>query len=287
MIAPECTGARDPRMSNRGVSIMAAAIPALAAGLLLAQSAAAEQAYGDAGCNLTDGEIGTVTEILDAVTVVLDSGLVVRLAGILPPESGADAADASSVLAELTLGHRVFLRYGSLDRDRYQRATAQLYVLGTEEKWVQAELVAAGLAVVSGNAEDRSCIATLLSVEREARLAGAGLWQHQMPRDAWSDAIRTGGTRFALVEGEVVSIGRTDRTVYLNFGHNWSTDFTVSMDVQNAALIESEGGAFDALIGQRIRVRGWLDQWDGPWIRVDHAEQIELLSEDYVAGESG
>jgi len=284
MYTPDCTGARVPRSPDGGVSLLAAAIPALAAGLLWAQSAVAEQAYGDAGCDLADGEIGTVTEIIDAVTVRLDSGLVVRLAGLLPPESGADAAGTSTALADLALGNRVLLRYGALDRDRYQRATAQLYVLGVEERWAQAELVSAGLALVSGYAEDRSCIAALLTLEREARAAGAGLWQHQMPRDAWSDAIRSGGPRFALVEGEIVSIGRTDRTVYLDFGRNWSTDFTVSMAVADAALIEAEGGAFDALVGRRIRVRGWLDEWDGPWIRVDHAEQIELLSEDDVGG---
>ena len=92
--------------------------------------------------------------------------------------------------------------------------------------------------------------------------------------------------RFELIEGEVVSIGRTDRTVYLNFGQSWSIDFTVTIAAAEAALIKAENSPFDNLIGNRVRVRGWLDQWDGPWIRVDHAEQIELLSEDDDRGES-
>jgi hypothetical protein len=130
---------------------------------------------------------------------------------------------------------------------------------------------------VSGDASDRSCLAELLAFERDAREAGAGLWREQTPMSAWSNAIREGGPRFELIEGDVVSIGRTERTVYLNFGNNWSTDFTVTMTTADAATIEAEGGPFDDLVGRRIRVRGWMEQWDGPWIRVDHAEQIELL----------
>jgi endonuclease YncB( thermonuclease family) len=248
------------------------------AGLLCAGASAAETSLGNAGCLLADGESGIVAEIVDPVTVRLEGGLVVRLAGIIPPGDGGIDAAAADALAELTLGNPVRLRYGTLTRDRYQRATAQLYLAGDPEVWVQSALVSAGHAIVAGFAEDRSCLAALLVTEREARDAHAGLWLGRVPRDVWSDELRRGGARFELVEGEVVSIGRRERTVYLNFGNDWSTDFTVSMAVADADAIEAEGGSFDDLVGRRIRIRGWLDQWDGPWIRVDHAEQIELLS---------
>jgi endonuclease YncB( thermonuclease family) len=256
--------------------IALATLPALA-GFFWAPGAVGEQAFATADCILTDGESEIVAEVLDSVTVRLESGLMVRLAGITPPANAAIAADAAVALADLVLGAPAILRYGQRSRDRYQRATAQLYLAASPEIWVEAELAAAGFAIVSGSADDRSCLAELLAFEREAREAGAGLWRNQRPKDAWSNAIRDGGPRFELIEGEVVSIGRTERTVYLNFGNNWSTDFTVTMTTADAATIEAEGGPFDDLVGRRIRVRGWMEQWDGPWIRVDHAEQIELL----------
>ena len=66
-------------------------------------------------------------------------------------------------------------------------------------------------------------------------------------------------------------------TVYLNFGRDWSRDLTVTIGIADVEVFEAEGGPLDILAGQRVRVRGWLRQWDGPWIRVDHPEQIELL----------
>ena len=184
MISSSCLAAHKAQVWHRGFSAVAAALPALAAGLLWAPEAIAEQTFGDAGCDLADGESDIVVEVIDPVTIRLESGLVVRLAGIRPPEETSIAALAEAMLTGLALGEPATLRYGDLRRDRYQRATAHLYVAGAPEYWVQAELVAAGLAIVSGHAEDRSCIATLLSLERDARNEGAGLWRHRSPLDA-------------------------------------------------------------------------------------------------------
>ncbi len=75
----------------------------------------------------------------------------------------------------------------------------------------------------------------------------------------------------------MLSVGKTPTTVYLDFGRNWTTDFTVTVGTQDAALLESEGLALHDLEGRRVRVRGWLSQSNGPMIRVDHREQIEVL----------
>ena len=273
-IAANCTHAISARPRRRALFVV---VPTLA-GIFMTGNALAEEAFADAGCVLTGGDGGLVAEIVDPVSLRLETGLVVRLAGIVPPPDEESTAAAIDRLAEMTLGQEIVLRHGTLTHDRYQRAMAQLY-LAADASWVQAALVAEGLAIVGGLAEDRSCLADLLAVERSARDAGRGVWQAGLPADAWSNRIRQGDLRFAIVEGEVVSVGRTERTVYLNFGHDWSTDFTVTIESADAAAMESEGRSFDSLIGSRIRVRGWLDQWDGPWIRVDHGEQIELLSE--------
>jgi micrococcal nuclease len=287
-------GASSPRIQPGGFSSAARRFAYISAVLTIAYlcgTAAAkadEYAFADAGCELRDGETGVVAAVIDPVSLRLDSGLEVRLAGIRPP-GGSDqtAAAAVAFLETLALGQTVMLRYGALERDRYQRATAQVFIGGTREKWLQAELAGAGLALVGGLAEDRACLSDLLAFERAARSANLGVWAARMPLDAWADELRRGELRYELVEGRIVSIGRTERTVYLNFGNDWSIDFTVTIVAADAGAIEAEGGSLDILIGQEVRIRGWLEQWDGPWIRVDHPEQIEVLNRGDGGGVSG
>ena len=78
--------------------------------------------------------------------------------------------------------------------------------------------------------------------------------------------LRDVSPRFELVEGRIVSLGRTDRTIYLNFGNDWSVDLTVTIRSSDIAEFEANGVTLDELVGQGVRIRSWLEQWDGPWI---------------------
>lgn len=258
----------------------------LAAGQM-GRGAAAETVLADAGCILRDGETGTVIAVTSPVTLQLEQGLSVRLAGLMPV---GDASSAIAWLEQHLVGQEVIVRYGAVERDRYDQAFAQLYVTanGSEpEVWIQAELVAAGYAIVSGFPEERSCLGALMALERDARVQRLGIWSTRMPISAWSPLLRDVPPRYELVEGRVVSVGRTERTVYLNFGNVWSVDLTVTIDTADLAAFGGDGTALDNLAGHLIRVRGWLEQWDGPWIRIDHPEQIEVLDLDDGDGGSG
>lgn len=214
--------------------------------------------------------------IVDGTTLRLAGGLEVRLAGV--ESSAALSAEAVHALEALAVGRDASVFHGALDRDRYGRSVGHVFVDGAQES-LQAALLDEGLAVVSGLAEDRACLGDLLAHEDAARSDRRGLWAAASPLNAYGADVLAIDGAFALVEGRVLSLGRRERTVYLNFGNDWTADFTVSMSAASAAAIEAEGGALDALIGQRVRVRGWLTQRDGPWIVVDHAEQIELLDD--------
>jgi len=242
-------------------------------------AAAAEQVYADAGCELVAGMTGRVEAIIDATTLRLEGGAELRLAGIeaIPPSPDlADAADA--LLTDLALGRMIEVRHGAVASDRYGRAVGHAFLVAADgEPSIGIRLAGAGLARVSAPLGDASCSGALLAAERSARDAGLGLWPRHPPVSAYDPVLRTMDDGFALVEGTVLSIGRRERTVYLNFGRNWATDFTVSMTTAAAATIEAEGGPLDALVGRSVRIRGVLSDRDGPWIRVDGAWQIEIL----------
>src|SRR3546814_17183799 len=104
----------------------------------------------------------------------------------------------------------------------------------------------------------------MLSLEREARAAGRGIWSDPFyaMRSAETAGEWLGG--FELVEGRVVAVGRGGGRAYLNFGEDWRPDFTVAVDRTAQKLFQAQGLALDRLPGKRLRVRGWRQSVYGP-----------------------
>jgi micrococcal nuclease len=243
--------------------------------VVLAALAAGAAAAGE-GCDPAMPATAVVERVVDAGTIALKEGTLVRLAGVVAPE-GRTGDLARQRLLTLLNGKPVLLGDRQARPDRYGRTAAQIYV-GADRTWVQAVLLRAGLLRVFTLRDERACAAALLEAEAEGRAAGAGLWADPQfaIRMADDPTLPGDGGRFQIVEGEVLSTGRTAAAVYLNFGRNRSTDFTVTVNMADTELSESEGPALDALKGRRVRVRGWLFIENGPAMRVDHPEQIEL-----------
>ena len=255
-----------------------------------------------AKCNGEDGGAGIVTEIQEGETLILEDGRAVRPAGVLGPKRarGGPASEArgemEKALSDLTLGKKVALRLGERKRDRYGRLLAQIMVTGDNETiWLQERLIAEGMARVISFPENRLCTAELLATEENARQARKGLWKtgfFAIRSADGEDLLSRLAQSYEIVEGEVRSIADIKGRTYVNFGENWRKDFTAFISPQSAKLF---GGApapasgsmtsFDAaaLKGKRIRVRGWLKNFNGPSITVTHPEQIEILEQKSAA----
>lgn len=239
---------------------------------------------------LVNGPQGVVTSVTDGDTVILDNGLVVRLAGIQAPRlpRGNDtfaawpkSAEARAQLESLVGGKAVRLRYGGERLDRHGRSLGQLFVSEEPEVWVQRQMVADGFARVYSFPDNRACIADLLSAEGRARLNRLGIWAD--PYYAVRRAERPGelsgrSGHYELVEGRVLAAEGAGGRVYLNFGRTWKTDFTVVIDKPALGRFGKEGLDPLKLADALVRVRGWVDDHDGPRIEVTHPEQIEVLA---------
>lgn len=228
-----------------------------------------------ADCPLTPTVTERVAAVLSGDSIVLESGMPVRLATVAAPDGGA----AEATLAGLVGGRVVEVRLASSERDRYGRAVAQVFIPGQPDLWLQAALVERGLLEVRTTAENASCARALLAIEAMAREARAGIWADAAFASlAAADPTLTEHVgSYAAVEGRVVSTGGTERTLFLNFGYDWSTDFTVTMSASDAAGFDFSGVGVEGLAGRLVRVRGWIQERDGATIRIDHAEQIEIL----------
>ena len=75
--------------------------------------------------------------------------------------------------------------------------------------------------------------------------------------------------------------------VYLNFGPDWRTDFTVTLQAKARRLFRKAGLEPLSLEGREIRVRGWLKKFNGPMIEATHPEQIEVLNQEARSGAEG
>ena len=246
---------------------------------------------GAVGCEgLRDGPQGIVASVSDGDTVILDTGMVVRLIGTQAPKLplGRDdfptwpkAAEARAALQTLTLGQNVRVRYGGETIDRHGRTLGQLFVLSTPEIWVQQQMVADGLARVYSFPDNRACLAELFAAEGRARVMKLGIWADPYYAVRRADrpaelAKRSG--HYELVEGRVLLAAEAQGRVYLNFGRSWKQDFTAVIDRAGLALFATSGIDPLKLGGALIRVRGWMDDHDGPRIEVTHPEQIEVLA---------
>jgi hypothetical protein len=125
----------------------------------------------------------------------------------------------------------------------------------------------------------RPCLATLLTLEEEARAAKRGLWNDQqfMPLPATDRAalLERRGQQ-VIVEGRVISVGQTRSQTYLNFGHYRSYDFAVVLDRQVQKSFDSAGTKLSALSGKDVRVRGLMDVRFGPHIQIHDSEALEM-----------
>ena len=138
-------------------------------------------------------------------------------------------------------------------------------------------MLRAGLARVYSFADNRAKVAEMLTLERRARSARRGIWAHPFYRILDHGEAAGRANSFQLVEGRVLSAAPTRARVFLNFGRNWRTDFTIVVERRHLRAFEARERTLLRLAGKRVRVRGWLKRRNGPMISVSHPEQIEVL----------
>lgn len=214
-----------------------------------------------------------VVAVEDAATLRLADGRRLKPAGIHAPpgaEAAAEAALSGWVGREVAIA-------GTGARDRYGRVVAQVFSKSGAE-WLQLGLVGRGDVIVLPQLSADPCLAPLLAREAEARARKAGIWSGLLRiRQADDPRLQDDVGRIGLVEGRVVSVGKTRSNTYLNFGTDWALDFTVMIPVSGPASGEDDNLQPSALVGRRIRVRGTLEEWNGVLMRVRTPAQIERL----------
>lgn len=282
------------KMRKVAFSIAICIALAIPAPRCLAQEARAPAVAADAPtCELEPGPSGAVARVIDGETVALDDGRELRLAGILVPrardagaaEGGWPLEEAAHVaLADLVLGKPVQIAFGSAKSDRYGRIVGHLFTMREGmRQWIEGELLGRGLARASALPGDGVCLTELLAHERLARTDVSGVWRlrfYAPKASQHTGALLAARSSFQIVRGRVEAVGRTKTAVYLNFGKDWRTDFTVRIPRSVLRQDEAWARSLDGLKDRIVEVRGWIERRNGPMISIAHRAELIVPGQD-------
>jgi endonuclease YncB( thermonuclease family) len=238
--------------------------------------------------SLADGGGGRVAAVIDGDTVRLaDADADIRLIGLQAPKLPLGrkgfaawplADEARAALAALALDRDVRVRLGATPRDRNSRTLAHL--VRSDGLWIQGEMLRLGWARVYTFADNRALADAMASKEREARATGRGIWSHPYYaiRRADDPKLLNDVDTFQIVTGRVRATACVRALVFLNFGDDFRSDFTVSIERPAWPAFDAAGIDPLAFEGDEIEVRGWVGRRGGPAIEIDHPEQIAKLA---------
>lgn len=219
----------------------------------------------------------TVARVSAGDRLELADGRAVRLAGIrLAPGHGNLAEQARATLADLAAGQAVRLGTEAAPIDRYGDLIAQ--VERADGQWLQGALLEQGLAEVQTRPGEVARAMAMLALERVARAEKRGLWADPALAPQSAERVADAVGSFQIVQGRVLRVAPTNHYIYLNFGRDWRSDFTVRL--RRAELddrFERAGLDVLALAGRQIEVRGFVLDAGGPLIELSHPEQMQIL----------
>ena len=248
--------------------------------LLAANAASAAPVPDCAGpLEITTAHIVRVEPTNDAL--VLRDGRAVHLEGIRFPHAGQDrapaiaASEAYDAINTMVRGHTIDVTAVPPKEDRYDRVRGQVF--GDDDEWVQTALLNRGLVRVDIAPDRTECAAELYAAEGAARAAGLGLWALPAYRIRTPDTLDGDTGAFEIVEGRVLTAEVREGRAYLDFGADWKTDFTVTIAPEDLANFRNAGVDPALYAGRTIRVRGIVQQFNGPEIEIANPRQIEVL----------
>lgn len=236
---------------------------------------------------LKQTESGKVGLIIDPLTIQLKDQTVISLIGLDIPDQyirggGPLSLAAMTILDDMLFNEAVRLyqtpdpKVGRLNRMNQQRAHIERV---SDNAWVQGTLLRLGLARVTTTPSNPEMLDEMMALEQDARDEGIGLWSD--PDYTIKNAANFQGDAdsFHIVEGKIISTAMKKNRIYINFGSDWRSDFTVSIPPEHRRDFTSAGLDPLSWNGLKIRVRGWVEDYNGPLIEITHPGAIEFLDQ--------
>lgn len=226
-----------------------------------------------------------INQVIDGDTAVLADGRTVRFLDINTPELAKDplpaeplAEDARTFTHKLLKGKNVRLEMGRKKTDRYGRTLAHLYL--PDGTWVNGEIIKNGFGHIYTFSDNTQKFSELAPLEEHARKTQKGLWalpQFQVFAAADISSLEPFIGRFTLTQGVVRHAVRVKDRIYLNFGDNWRTDFSVEIRERDWKFFKrADVDPLTFYMGKKVIVRGVLKPVNGILVTATHPEEISV-----------
>lgn len=235
--------------------------------------------------DLKDVDTSEVLEVISPVTMKLANGDIVRLSGIHLTDytteyAGPFALTALKILKDMLEGQKVTIYqtkkkdWGRTNRMGHMLAHVELQSDGS---WAQGTLVRLGLALVKTSQRNPEMSEELYALEALAREEKLGIWA-EAPLIRTPKETEKHFNSFQIVEGKILSAALKKNRVYFNFGSNWRDDFTVSIAPEDKRIFSKAQINPLEWNGKTVRVRGWVEDYNGAYIEIDHPEAVEIIA---------
>lgn len=224
-----------------------------------------------------DAPIARVERTNDVL--VLRDGRALHLEGVRFPHASQDRApsftadQAFDAVNAMAKGHDLTVAALPPKEDRYDRVRGQVF--GGD--WLQVALLRAGAVRVDIAPDRTECAAELYAAEADARAAARGLWAQPAYAVRTPETLGADTGTFQIVQGQVLTAEVKDGRAYIDFGADWKTDFTVTIAPEDMANFRRVGADPETYAGKTIRVRGIVQQFNGPEIEIATPAQVEVL----------
>lgn len=222
-----------------------------------------------------------VTKVIDATTFLGKDGTIYQLAGLDVPEPIQN--ETRKILAGLIEGKEVRLYVTkSQDKGRLNRMGHSIAHVQLREGdvWVEGALLESGLARVRTTSTNPEMAKQLYASEEKARAAKHGIWANHDTAVLSPDDASTKLNSFQIIEGKVKTVAVLTNKIYVNFGADWKKDFTIGIDTNARRTLARAQMDPQQWTGKNIRIRGWVENYNGPYITLDHPQQIEFLDQN-------
>jgi hypothetical protein len=222
---------------------------------------------------------GVVKNITKQNSIMLHDGRELVLANVYVKKK-----ESHLFIKEAILNKKVFFYSSGRLKDRYNRLIVQIFINEAGKRtWLQETLIQKGHAVAMALPTNWLCATELLSREKNIRARD----EIRKTIELSFPIIRVENTQllnqkqqgsFQMVKGKVFSISRTTQNTYINFSKNWRKDFTAVISNHLLKRKKSRWPKLKLLKGKTIILRGWLDHYNGPLIRLETPEMIEIMN---------
>lgn len=223
-----------------------------------------------------------IKKAIDALTLLSDDGQIYSLTGLDIPADNDTAPKAQSRIAQLAEKKGCTLYQTRSEKvGRVNRLNQILghFTCGKDDIWLQGTLLNEGLARVRTTPENRDLATKMLILEASARAKKLGLWALPMNTPLTPATAPDHINSFAIVEGTIYTTAQNRDAIFLNFTSDWKTDFSIGIPAKLRRDFSKVRIDPMSLKGQSVRVRGWMRDYNGPYIELDHVDQLELIAD--------